>query len=411
MTRTAEVLNPTTPPDAPPLAPTDAPPLVTILVPCLNERLVIGEFVDWCTEGLRNAGVTGEILIVDSSTDDSAAIATAHGAKVISVPKRGLGQAYIDALPHVKGRYLILGDCDLTYDFREIKPFLEKLREGNEFVMGSRMRGHIETGAMPPLHRYLGTPSTTAILNFLYRTHFTDIHCGMRGLTTDALRRIDLQSSGWEYASEMVLKASRLGLRCCEIPISFYKDRDGRMSHHKRSGWLSPWQAGWVNLRAMFVFAPDAILLKPAIAALFVGWLLAFSLRSGPRHVGPVEFNLHWMLFGVTLSTVGYSALHLALLSRAYYAFRPTWRPAVLRLFSYNRGMVLGIAFMAIGLVANIHLCFYWFYHHLHLDQISYPAVFGLLMIILGWQTITHTLILHMILFSRPSRGGSIMNG
>jgi glycosyltransferase involved in cell wall biosynthesis len=366
--------------------------VVTILVPCHNERLVIGEFVDWCMEGLRSAGVSGEVLIVDSSTDDSPAIATAHGAKVISVPKLGLGQAYIDALPHARGRYLILGDCDLTYDFRQIQPFLEKLRQGNEFVMGTRMKGHIEPGAMPALHRYFGTPVTTAILNFLYGTHYSDIHCGMRGLTTEALRRIDLQSAGWEYASEMVLKASRLGLRCCEIPISFYKDRAGRTSHHKRSGWLSPWRAGWVNLRAMFVFAP------------VVGWLLAFALRGGPRHLFGVGFDLHWMLLGVTLATVGYSALHLALLSRAYYAFRPTWRPTVLRWFSYNRGMTLGIAFMLVGLVANVNLCFHWWHNHLHLDQVSYPAVFGLLLIILGWQTITHTLILHMILFSRPGR-------
>jgi glycosyltransferase involved in cell wall biosynthesis len=379
-------------------------PVVTILVPCLNEQQVIGEFVDWCMEGLQSAGVSGEVLIVDSSTDQSPAIAKTRGAKVVSVPKRGLGQAYIDAIPEIHGKYVILGDCDLTYDFRLIKPFIKKLDEGYEFVMGTRMKGTIEPGAMPNLHRYFGTPLTTIILNLIYGTRYSDIHCGMRAMTTTALRRIDLQSSGWEYASEMVLKAARLGLRTCEIPINFYKDRKGRVSHHKRGGWLSPWQAGWVNLKAMFVFAPDAILLKPAAIALTLGLLLAFALCRGPRNIGGIGFDLHWLLLGVTLATVGYSALHLALLSRAYYAFTPKTRANVLKWFGYNRGMTLGLLLMAAGMVANVALVYRWYMNRLQLQAISYPAVFGLFLIVLGWQTITHTLILHMVLFSRRGK-------
>jgi len=391
--------------NAPPIS--DAP-LVTILVPCLNERLVIAEFVDWCMEGLKSAGVTGEILIVDSSTDDSPQIARAHGATVLQVPRRGLGRAYIDALPHVRGKYLILGDCDLTYDFRELRPFIDKLSQGYDFVMGTRMKGHIESGAMPALHRYFGTPITTAILNMIYGTHYSDIHCGMRAVSLEALRRIDLQSNGWEYASEMVLKAARLGLRCCEIPINFYKDRAGRVSHHKRSGWLSPWRAGWVNLKAMFVFAPDALLLKPGLAALAIGLLLVVSLIAGPYSIGPFGFDLHWMLLGVTLATVGYSAMHLALLARAYYAYRPTWRRRVLDWFAYDRGMTLGLILITIGILTNLRLLIHWWANHLRLSEISYPTVFGLLLIVLGFQTITHTLILHMALFAR--RGGEETN-
>jgi glycosyltransferase involved in cell wall biosynthesis len=379
-------------------------PVVTILVPSLNEQLVIGEFVDWCNQGLQTAGVSGEILIVDSSTDQTPDIARAHGAEVLQVPKRGLGQAYIDALPHVRGKFVILGDCDLTYDFRRIKPFVDKLSEGYEFVMGTRLRGRIEPGAMPGLHRYFGTPATTALLNLIYGTHFSDIHCGMRALSAEALRRIDLQSSGWEYASEMVLKAARLGLKSCEIPIDFYRDRAGRLSHHKRSGWLSPWQAGWVNLKAMFVFAPDALLLKPALAALAAGLVLTISLIGGPFSIGPIGFDLHWMLLGVTLATVGYSALHLALLAKAYYAWRPAWRRRVLFWFDYNRGFLAGAVLIAVGLAANLRLIVQWWSNRLRLPGISYPAVFGLLLIVLGFQTIMHTLILHMVLFVR--RGG-----
>jgi glycosyltransferase involved in cell wall biosynthesis len=194
---------------------------LSIVVPALNERITVGEFVDWCKEGIQRAGVTAQILIVDSSTDDTPSIAVAHGAEVLCVPKRGLGRAYIDAFPYIRGKWVIMGDADLTYDFRELAPFVEEFKRGSEFVMGSRFRGTIEDGAMPGLHRYFGTPFTTWILNRLYRSRYSDIHCGMRGLTRSALTKIDLKSQSWEYASEMVLKAARFGLRIAEVPVKF----------------------------------------------------------------------------------------------------------------------------------------------------------------------------------------------
>jgi len=232
---------------------------ISIVVPALNEQLTIGEFVDWCKQGLSKAGVSGEILIIDSSTDQTAEIADRHGAKVIKTPKRGLGQAYIDAMPHIKGDYVIMGDCDLTYDFREIKPFIEKLDQGYEFVMGTRIKGYIEKDAMPLLHRYFGNPLTTFILNCMYGSRYSDIHCGMRAMTLDALKRMNLESSSWEYASEMVLKAVKLKLRITEVPTEFYKDRAGRISHHKRMGYLSPNKLlqghyQYLHLRMVFYF-------------------------------------------------------------------------------------------------------------------------------------------------------------
>ncbi|MDR1580476.1 MAG: glycosyltransferase family 2 protein [Synergistaceae bacterium] len=200
---------------------------MTILVPALNESLTIGEFIAWCKEGIAKANVKAEILIVDSSTDDTLEIALSAGARVLKTPRRGLGRAYIDALPFARGKYLILGDCDLTYDFREISPFLEAMRNGAEFVMGSRFRGHIEDRAMPPLHRYFGTPLTTWILNRIYGTEFTDIHCGMRGITKEAFTRMKMASQSWEYASEMVLKAAKLRMKIDEVPINFIKIAKG----------------------------------------------------------------------------------------------------------------------------------------------------------------------------------------
>src|SRR3954467_2571528 len=184
---------------------------VRVVVPALNAKINAGEFVEWCKQGLAKAGVDGQILIIDSSTDRTAEIVLAHGGEVLRTAKRGLGRAYIDALGSIRGRWVIMGDADLTYDFRELGPFIEAFRKGAEFVMGSRFRGSIERGAMPGLHRYFGTPFTTWILNRIYGTHYSDIHCGMRGVTREALMRIDLKSQSWEYASEMVLKAARLG--------------------------------------------------------------------------------------------------------------------------------------------------------------------------------------------------------
>ena len=371
---------------------------LSIVIPCLNEEICIGEFVDWCHEGLREAGVSGEILIIDSSTDRSPEIAEAHGARVLRVPKRGLGRAYIDAVPHVRGKYVIMGDCDLTYDFRQLKPFVQKLEEGHDFVMGSRFAGYIEPGSMPPLHRYFGTPLTTWILNLIYGTRYSDIHCGMRAMTLKALKRINLESQSWEYASEMVLKAARLKLQIAEVPVRFYKDREGRLSHHKRSGWLSPWLAGWINLKAMFLYAPDFFVMKPGWFMLLTGLLLSFSLCRGPVWLSPsVGLDLHSMLLGITMATLGYSAIQLGTLARVFYNFNPRRRKRLAERFTYNRGMLLAISLTLIGTILDSFLLVSWFQGGLRLNQISYPALLGLLLIILGFQSFVFTLLFQMI--------------
>ena len=238
-------------------------PLVSIVVPALNESITVETFVQWCQEGLAAAGVRGEIVIVDSSTDATPQLALSAGARVLRVPKRGLGRAYIDAVPYIRGRYVIMGDADCTYDFRQLSDFVERFEDGFEYVMGSRWAGSIEKGAMPWLHQRLGTPITTWILNRLYRSRFTDIHCGMRGITLDALQRMEIQSQSWEYASEMVLKSVHMELRTAEVPVHFLKDQEGRVSHHRRMGWFSPFQAAWINLRAMFVYGADFFVYGP----------------------------------------------------------------------------------------------------------------------------------------------------
>jgi glycosyltransferase involved in cell wall biosynthesis len=373
------------------------PGFLSIVVPCLNEELTIGEFVDWCWEGLRRAGVEGEVVIVDSSTDRSPEIAAAHGARVLRVPKRGLGRAYIDAIPEIRGEWVLMGDCDLTYEFRDISGFVERLRAGDEFVMGSRFKGSIEPGAMPRLHQYFGTPVTTFILNRLYRQRFSDIHCGMRAMTLAALKRIDLASDGWEYASEMVLKAAKLRLRIGEVPVTFYKDRDGRTSHHVRMGWTSPWIAGWDNLRAMFLWAPEAFLRVPGLLMLVPGLLLSVALVAGPIDLGAFELSLNWSLLGLVLTTLGLTAYGLSVLARVHYDFDPAYTERVLRRFSYNRGALVAAGMFFAGVTLNAILLVIWITQGFALREVYHPGVFGMLLILLGFQLFAFTLLLQIV--------------
>lgn len=374
-----------------------SPVELSIVVPALNEKITVGEFVEWCKAGIAAAGVTAQILIVDSSTDETPDIALAHGAEVLRVPKRGLGRAYIDAIPFIRGQWIVMGDADLTYDFRELIPFVEKFRAGAEFVMGSRFRGSIEDGAMPGLHRYFGTPLTTWILNRIYGSRYSDIHCGMRGLTKAALERINLRSQSWEYASEMVLKAARLGLRTEEVPVKFYKDRDGRFSHHRRMGWLSPWIAGWLNLKVMLVYTPDSFLMKPGTILAVCGIVLATALSCGPFRLAGIGFDLHWMLLAMTCATLGYSSVQIAVLARIMHGLRMGCADRLLRLISYDRGMIVSGILSVAGVGLLVPFLVRYVRQGFALTDFSHGAIFGLLLIILGFQTFGFTLLSEMV--------------
>jgi glycosyltransferase involved in cell wall biosynthesis len=370
-----------------------ADPELSIVVPALNEALTIGEFVEWCKEGIAKANVHGEILIVDSSTDATPEIALAKGARVLKTPRRGLGRAYIDSVNHIRGKFVIMGDADLTYDFREISAFVQKFREGNEYIMGSRFRGTIEKDAMPPLHRYFGTPLTTWILNLIYGSHFTDIHCGMRGITLEALKRIRLESESWEYASEMVLKAVKHELRITEVPIRFFKDRAGRLSHMKRSKWYEPWRAGWINLRAMFLFAPDFFLMVPGVAGVSLGLLLV--LLSASHWVW--WLSLHWMLLGMTLTVGGYSAIQMAILTKVFYNFIPEKTAKYTKLVTYNRGVAASALLGLTSLAVLAKFSAQYLQKNMTLSAVSEPAIVALYLLLLSFQTFTFTLMFQMI--------------
>src|SRR5271166_1394914 len=376
-----------------------AEPELSIVIPALNEELTIAQFVDWCQEGLRRAKVRGEVLIIDSSTDATAEVALTQGARVLKAPKRGLGRAYIDALPFIRGEYVLMGDADCTYDFRNLEPFMQSFHGGHEYVMGSRFRGYIEPGSMPPLHQYFGTPITTGLLNFLYGSDFSDIHCGMRGISRSALHRMDLQSQSWEYASEMVLKSVRMELPTAEVPVRFLKDQEGRFSHHKRAGWFSPWHAAWINLRAMFIYGADFFLFRPGLLLLAIGLLLTLPMTFGPVSVGPVTFSLYWMLLGLSLSVLGLHGFYVGALARVFFDYSGRITRRWVRMFSYTRSVVLSALAILAGGALAVPLVSQYLRSGLRLPATvapaSHMAVTGLLFVIGGAMNFTFTLALH----------------
>ena len=382
-------------------------PAVTILVPTLNEERTVGTFMDWCLEGIERSGLAVEILIVDSSTDRTPEIALEKGARVVAAPKRGLGRAYIDAIPFVRGDFIIMGDADCTYDFRDIKPFHDAYAAGAEFVMGSRFKGKIDDRAMPPLHRYFGTPVTTFILNFMFGSRFSDIHCGMRGISTDALLRMHLHSQGWEYASEMVLKSVHMKLHLAEVPIHFHKDPEGRISHMKRRGWLKPWRAGWANLKAMFVYGVDFFLGKPGAVLFALGLVLLIALLGGPVQIGPLRLSTNSMLLGFGLATLGLSMLFSAGLARILFDYSGTvgWRYQ--RLFSHNRVVtfcvVAGLG-AGIGLYPLVRKFLHYGYLPEGIGVETNWAIFGIWLIIAAFQTFIFSLMVRAMRLMLPQR-------
>jgi glycosyltransferase involved in cell wall biosynthesis len=293
---------------------------VTVLIPTKNEEITISSFLDWCHIGFQNASIEGEIVLMDSSTDRTPQIALAKGAKVINVEAQGLGVAYLKGKEHISGKYVILGDADCTYDFRNINPFLVKLNQGFDLVVGNRFKGTIEKSAMPIHHQYFGSPATSFIFKHALGIPTGDIHCGMRGLTKDLFLRLPFTELGWEYASEMIVSSRNLGSKICEIPIDFLKEPEGRISHQKRNGWLTPFKAGWGTLRVTASFSLDRLLFLPGIFLAVFGFALNFLMffLGDPTLVKFGIGNLTSSIF-MAVSLVGILTAGLACISHLIY--------------------------------------------------------------------------------------------
>jgi glycosyltransferase involved in cell wall biosynthesis len=288
---------------------------LTILMPCLNEAETIGTCVRKAMDYLARSGIAGEVLVADNgSTDGSQAIAEALGARVVAVAERGYGAALIAGIAAARGRFVIMGDSDDSYDFTALDPFVAKLREGHELVMGNRFRGGIKPGAMPPLHRYLGNPVLSTIGRVFFGSPVGDFHCGLRGFDRDAIRRLDLRAPGMEFASEMVVKATVQGLRIAEVPTTLSPDGRSRPPH------LRSWRDGWRHLRFLLVFCPRWLFLYPG-AGLFLAGLIAMALLlPGPLRIGGLTFDVHTMLYASGAMVMGFQAVQFWAFARIYGA-------------------------------------------------------------------------------------------
>jgi len=295
---------------------------LTILMPCLNEAETLATCIRKARAYLDRSGIAGEILIADNgSSDGSREIAITEGARVVPIAQRGYGAALAGGIDDARGKYIIMGDADDSYDFANLDAFIASLRAGNQLVMGNRFAGGIAHGAMPPLHRYLGNPVLSSLGRLLFRTAIRDFHCGLRGFDRDAIRRLGLRTTGMEFASEMVVKASFADLRIAEVPTTLKKDGRSRPPH------LRSWRDGWRHLRFLLIFSPRWLYLYPGLILLGLGLFLGALLIRGPVNISPtLQLDIHTFLIAAMFILVGVQAVTLGVISRRFaarYGFLP----------------------------------------------------------------------------------------
>jgi glycosyltransferase involved in cell wall biosynthesis len=330
---------------APPDVSTSPPiPLVSVVIPCLNEEGSIEHCVRLAREVLEENDIAGEVVVADNASEDrSAELAGAAGARVVSEPRRGYGSAYMAGFRAARGQYIVMADADLTYDFREIPRFVEQLDEGAQLVMGDRM-DNIHPGAMPWLHRYVGNPVLTGLLNLFFRTGVSDAHCGMRALRRDVLPTLDLRTTGMEFASEMVIRASKEKLDIREFPIE-YHPRDGESK-------LSSFRDGWRHLRFLLVHSPTHLFIIPGLAMAALGALIAVTVLGHVDVLGRT-WDLHALIAGSLFMIVGTQVLALGLCAHAYATYfmndRDAWFDRMRARFRLEHGLLLGGVLTAAG--------------------------------------------------------------
>jgi hypothetical protein len=368
---------------------------LSVVIPCLNEATTIAPCVREALDAMQVHGINGEVVVSDNgSTDGSIEIATAAGARVVSCPTRGYGAALEWGFRHARGRFVLMGDGDQSYDFSLLPRFLAEARNGHPFVIGSRLRGRIEPGAMPPLHRYVGTPILTAILNRLFGTRISDCNCGMRCLDRELFLRLGVVSPGMEFASEMIVKAAVHDVRITEVPIDFRKDRRNRRPH------LRPFHDGWRHLRLLLSHAPDHMMTLPGIVMLTLGLLLVLTQLMGRVSLGGAHLDIHYMILGVTLSLIGTSATTLGLvigvtMPSGRVRHLPLLRAAH-RWYSFDRAARLAAVLFAGGLLSDVFVLGYWLYHDRGVLTLAFTrlTLYGLLLIAMAVQIALSALLL-----------------
>ncbi|MGV3482914.1 MAG: glycosyltransferase family 2 protein [Planctomycetaceae bacterium] len=364
---------------------------VSVVMPCLNEALTIGTCIEKAMRCFRNEGIRGEVVIADNgSQDGSVELAQKLGARVVHESRKGYGAALKAGIASARGQFVIMGDCDDSYDFLALGPFVDKLRQGFDLVMGNRFQGGIAPGAMPWSHRYIGNPLLTLIGRTLFRTKDVgDFYCGLRGFRRDSIARLNLQSDGMEFALEMIVRASMYRLQITEVPTTLSPDGRDREPHLRR------FRDGWRSLRFYFLMAPRWMFGIPGTALLCVGALITLRLLLGPWMIGSVTFDYHTLLYSIAAIILGYQSLLLFAFAKLM-ASQSGLHPSRTRLQPLNgRGTLvlfftLGLAFMLVGAVLGVVATSFWSstgFGFLEPDRVLRIVILSVLALIVGGQT------------------------
>lgn len=356
---------------------------LSIVIPCLNEEETISTVVKKSIASINKLGTGGEVLVSDNGSDDnSVKIAQELGARTVNCSKKGYGNALIFGFQNAVGDYLIMADADDSYNFEEIDGFVEYLKKGYDIVIGTRLKGKIEKGAMPFLHRYLGTPVLTHIINKLFRTKISDCNCGMRGIRKEAFEKMNLESSGMEFASEMIIKAGILKLKIKEIPINFYKDK------RKKSPHLNTWKDGWRHLKFILMYAPNFLFMWPALVFFVLGTILMLLQIRGPFTWGNIYMGIHIMILGLSLSIFGVYIFQMGAIIKLFSNQSRFYEKDKLMKFleriTIEKGLIFGGAMMLVGLFFDLSVALKWAENGFKNIFMPEAVVFGLYFMLTG---------------------------
>jgi len=361
-----------------------ASPEVSVVMPCLNEAKTLAACIEQIQTTFREYNISGEIIVADNgSNDGSPAIAERSGARLVPVSSRGYGSALAGGISAAAGKFVIIGDSDCSYDFGHIPRLLEKLREGNDLVMGNRFQGGIRPGAMSGLHKYVGNPILTGIGRLFFKAPCGDFHCGLRGFSKEAYQRMGLRTTGMEFASEMVVKAALFNMRIGEVPTTLSPDGRDRPSH------LRSWHDGWRHLRFLLLYSPRWLFLYPGLLMMILGVVFSLLLLPGPRAIGSVHFDINTLLYAAMAILLGFQSVTFALFSKVFAISQELLPedPILNRLFRYitlEVGLAASFVLILIGLAATFLAVSSWSATHFgQLDperalRLVIPAVLSL---------------------------------
>lgn len=379
-------------------------PEVSVIMPCLNEAKTLGVCIEKIQKTFRREGIEGEIVVADNgSSDGSQEIALSLGARLEHVDRKGYGSALRGGIEAARGKYLIMADSDDSYDFSHIPVFLEKLRQGHDLVMGNRFKGGIKPGAMPPLHQYLGNPVLTLLGRMFFHSPCGDFHCGLRGFSKAGYEKLGMRTTGMEFASEMVVKATLMGLRVTEVPTTLSPDGRDRAPH------LRSWRDGWRHLRFMLLYSPRWLFLYPGVFFMLVGLGTGLWLLPRPRTIGSVTFDVHTLLYAMVAVLIGFQAVAFAVFTKVYAITEGLLPkdPGMDRLFkviTLEAGLAAGAGLIVTGLAGSVYAVHVWSVGHfgsLNASVVLRTVLPSVLALTLGCQILLSSFFLSVLGLAR----------